>query len=327
MDVVASGLRFPEGPVLDSDGTILVTEVAGGAIARVDPATGTVERVADCGGGPNGAALGPDGRLYVCNNGGLNFAERDGAIGPDGARAGNDGGSIQAVDVRTGAVDTLYETCGPNRLLGPNDIVFDAAGGFYFTDYGRGYARHRNFGAVYYALPDGSSIVEAVYPLPEPNGIGLSPDGATLYVALTPSKAIWSWPITAPGVVGRTAGFLRPGGGTLVAGLPGHQPLDSFAVDADGNICVGTLGMQRGGVTVVSPHGEILRQVHAPLDDPFVTNVCFGGDDLATAYVTSSGRGLLYATHLVTKGLPLHHGPGQPDRSPERTGTVGPSAQ
>ena len=64
-------------------------------------------------------------------------------------------------------------------LWGPNDLVFDAHGGFWFTDFGRNRDRARTRGAVYYALADGSRIEEAIYPLDSPNGIGLSPDGAT----------------------------------------------------------------------------------------------------------------------------------------------------
>ena len=67
-DVVATGLEFPEGPVCMADGSIVLVEVKRGTISRVDPDNGSVEVVAQPGGGPNGAAVGPDGALYVCNN-------------------------------------------------------------------------------------------------------------------------------------------------------------------------------------------------------------------------------------------------------------------
>ena len=93
----------------------------------------------------------------------------------------------------------LYDRCGANRLNGPNDIVFDAHGGFYFTDLGKTRARDRDHGVIYYALADGSKIVEVAYPCLTPNGIGLSPDGTVLYVAETEPARLWAFDITEPG--------------------------------------------------------------------------------------------------------------------------------
>ena len=130
--------------------------------------------VANCGGGPNGAALGPDGRVYICNNGGFEWPDPKGGFVRPGDALAEDyqGGSIQAVDVNSGDVETLYTACNGESLKGPNDIVFDAAGGFYFTDLGKRRGRMMDRGAVYYAQPDGSSIVEVVHPIDTPNGTG-----------------------------------------------------------------------------------------------------------------------------------------------------------
>ena len=132
---VASGLRFPEGPIAMPDGTVLVVEIARGTLSRVH-ANGRVEVVATVGGGPNGAAIGPDGHCYVCNNGGFAWHERDGRLFPGEQPPDYSGGRIERVNLGTGAVEVLYRACGPNPLRGPNDIVFDAFGGFYFTDHG-----------------------------------------------------------------------------------------------------------------------------------------------------------------------------------------------
>ena len=144
----------------------------------------------------------------------------------------------------------LYDHCGPHKLLGPNDIVFDGLGGFYFTDLGKARARDRDWGGVYYALADGSKITEVAHPILTPNGIGLSPDGKTLYVAETETARLWAFDVLAPGVLAKQP-FPSPHGGRLMAGLGGFQRFDSLAVDAAGNVCVATL--VNGSVSVIAP--------------------------------------------------------------------------
>jgi gluconolactonase len=129
--VVASGLCFPEGPVAMRDGSVVLTEIERQTISRV-LSDGTVRVIAHTGGGPNGLAVGPDGALYVCNNGGFAWRLEDNLFRPAMVSSDYVSGSIQRVDPRTGAVSVLYDRCGANRLNGPNDIVFDANGGFYF---------------------------------------------------------------------------------------------------------------------------------------------------------------------------------------------------
>jgi len=301
MKILATGLRFPEGPVSMSDGSVLLVEIARGTITRIAP-DGALSVVARPGGGPNGLAIGPDGALYCCNNGGFTWVD-DGKI----LRAGLEppdysGGRIERIDPVTGAVTVLYERCGEHRLRGPNDIVFDGDGGFYFTDLGKNRARERDHGGVYYARADGSGIVEVAYPILTPNGIGLSPDGALLYVAETETSRLWAFDIVAPGKVAKQP-FPSPHGGRLVAGLPGYQRFDSLAVEASGKICIATL--LTGAITVISPQGEILRQVTMP--DPMTTNICFGGPELRRAYVTLSGTGRLAALDWPEPGLRLAH--------------------
>ncbi|MGL6042400.1 MAG: SMP-30/gluconolactonase/LRE family protein [Sandaracinobacteroides sp.] len=294
--VVATGLRFPEGPIPMADGSILLVEIARGTLTRVGPA-GAVEVVAELGGGPNGAAIGPDGKVYVCNNGGFEWHEADGMLLPGLTPADYRGGSIQRVDPATGSVETLYTHCGSEPLKGPNDIVFDSAGGFWFTDNGKRYARTEDVGAVYYARTDGSFISEQIYPRSHANGIALSPDGATLYVAETMVGRVWQYRVVAPGVVDVPHGLLNPA--ALLYGAPGFDLFDSMAVEAGGNICVATLG--RGGITILSPEGVVLE--HVPMPDPATTNIAFGGADMQTAYVTLSATGQLVRTRWARPGL------------------------
>jgi len=292
LDIVATGLRFPEGPVMMPDGSVIVVEIAGGGLSRVRP-DGSVEEVARCGGGPNGAALGPDGMLYVCNNGGQPFlAAGDKLLLADVTQDdGYEGGSIQRVDPADGSVEVLYRQCAGRPLRSPNDLVFDDHGGFWFTDTGKARARDRDWGGVYYALADGSAIREVIFPLDFPNGIGFSGDGEHLLVTETVAGRLWSWPVTGRGMVSAR-------GRRLIAGLQGYQLLDSLAVDAEGNVCIGTL--VTGGITVVTPAGDL---TFLPLPDPLVTNLCFGGEDRSTAYVTLSATGRLARVPWPPHGL------------------------
>ena len=298
MREIASGLQFPEGPIACPDGSVLLVEIRRRTLSRVWP-DGRVEVVAETGGGPNGAAFGPDGAVYVCNNGGFEWHDRGGIVVPGLQPADYTGGSIQRVEVASGKVETLYTECDGIPLRGPNDLVFDASGGFWFTDHGKTRRRERDRTGVFYAQPDGSGIREVVFPLEAPNGIALSPEGDRLYVAETPTGRVYVFDVEAPGRIRPHP--LSPHGGTLLVGLGGLQLLDSMAVDAEGFVCVATL--VNGGVTQIWPDGSDIR--HVPTGDPLTTNLCFGGEDLRTAFVTLSGTGRLVAIPWERPGLRL----------------------
>jgi gluconolactonase len=299
---LASGLKFPEGPVAFADGDVILVEIARGTLTKVG-ADGRLDVVANLGGGPNGAALGPDGAMYITNNGGcFSWDDVGGLTVPGAVPPSWKGGSIQRVDLATGAVSTLYTESSSGPLRAPNDLVFDGHGGFWFTDHGVRLDRSSDRTGIHYALADGSRCEEVIFPLDAPNGIGLSPDGSRLYAAETHTGRVFWWPLSGPGEVeGGTA--LVGHGGNLLAGLPGLQLLDSMAVDSEGWVCVGTL--VNGGITAISPDGATVE--HVPLPDPLVTNICFGGDDLRTAYATLSGTGALVSFEWPRPGLRLHH--------------------
>ncbi len=299
---IASGLRFPEGPVAMPDGSVILVEIERRTLSRVTP-DGKVHVVAKLGGGPNGAAMGPGGRIYVTNNGGLKFLERPGKLFSIGQADDYVTGSIQMVDPETGKFDTLYDSCDGRKLCGPNDLVFDRAGGFWFTDLGKTRQRDADRGAVYYAKADGSMIREAIFPLERPNGIGLSPDEKTLYVVETPTARCWSFRLSGPGQIESANGPYRGEKGTVVVGLGGYQMFDSLAVDSEGHICVATL--ITGAVSDIWPDGSRVDQYTLP--DMMVTNVCFGGRDLKTAYATLSMGGTLVSFDWPRPGQALNH--------------------
>ena len=274
-----------------SDGSVVVVEIITGRLTGVGPDR-TVSPLADVGGGPNGAATGPDGALYVCNNGGVTRRTRTKP-------------AIQRVDPDSGQVDTLYAACDGQPLKAPNDLVFDRTGGFWFTDYAGS--------AIYYARADGSAINRVVADANCPNGIGLSPGDDVLYWSQTVTRQVHRRRLTAPGEVVTTPnyniGSLMHGQTvdpwTLVIGLPGAEELDSLAVEAEGRVCVGTL--VDGGITVVSPEDGSSEKYTLPeaLMEPAVTNICFGGPDLRTAYITLSLTGRLVSCRWPRAGLRL----------------------
>ena len=294
--VMTQGLAFPEGPVALSDGAVLVVEIQRGTLTRVAE-DGTQSIVAELGGGPNGAALGPDGHCYICNNGGFEWHEgRDGRVFPGEQPANYTGGRIERVNLKTGAVETLYEACNGERLKGPNDLVFDRTGGFWFTDHGKTSPRTRDRTGVFYAAADGSRIEEVIFPMEAPNGIGLSPDEKTLYVAETPTGRLWAYAIASPGALDGNVPR------RMLAQRPDFHMFDSLAVDASGNVCVATL--ITGGITSHSPDGSTVEFFAMP--DVLTTNIAFGGEGLQTAYITLSSTGKLIKATWPTPGLRLN---------------------
>jgi gluconolactonase len=301
LELVTEGLDFPEGPIAMADGSVVLVEIRGQRLTRVRP-DGKHERIAQLGGGPNGAAIGPDGAVYVCNNGGFQWhVGPDGSVAPHGTALDYKTGSIQRVDLASGAVTTLYEQCDGIRLRGPNDIVFDKSGGFWFSDLGKGNGDVMHMGHVLYARPDGSKITRWRDAMLTPNGVGLSPDERTLYVAETHTSRVWAFPIERAGALAPATGLFSAG--SVLGPLPGYQLLDSLAVEAGGKVCVATL--VNGGITAFDPAGGT---EHFPVPDPLTTNICFGGPDMRTAWITASSTGKLYKCRWPRPGLKLAFG-------------------
>lgn len=296
---VASGLEFPEGPIALRDGSFLLVEVRAGTLTRVG-ADGSVRRLGSPNGAPNGAAIGPDGAVYVCNNGGFAWSRlgeltipmslEDGTNGP----ADFGGGWIERVDPTTGAATPLYRDYQGEPFCGPNDLVFDRDGGFWFTDFGKTWRRTVDRGGLYYAKADGSSVRRIAYGLHGPNGVGLSPAGDRVYVAETYTGRLLAWELEAPGRI-RDDGLGNRG--RVVVATPAH--FDSLAVEEDGTVVVAAI---THGLCAVRPDGGL---EWTSLPDPMITNVCFGGPTRRTAFVTASATGKLLALDWPRSGLGL----------------------
>lgn len=299
MEVVAEDLWFPEGPVAMGDGSVLLVEIRRQTLTRIYP-DGSTDVVAHFEGGPNGAAIGPDGAVYIVNNGGFAWIEQpDGTLAPNGHPSDDYvSGSVQRVDLATGKVETLYTECDGRPLRGPNDLVFDAQGGMWFSDPGKIHTETMHHGHLLYCTPDGSMIRRVYDHMVTPNGVGISPDGKTLWVAETLTGRLHFFTITGPGELA------EPGSGwndNVLGPVPGKQMLDSLAVEVDGRVCVGTL--RNGGITVFSPDGDF---EHVPVPDGSTTNIAFGGPEMRTAWITGSHTGRLFKCEWPRPGLKLN---------------------
>jgi gluconolactonase len=330
---VASGLGYPEGPVAMADGGVAAVDVKNGNLVRYCPdpnhpghyvAAAPVslrDPKSGLGCGPNGAAIGPDGYLYVCNNGGMQFMpvplQKDGkswVLNVPGEQSSDyAGGYIQRVSLSGGAFETW---CAPNSpappvtLRSPDDLVFDSAGGLWFTDWGKTHGGVRDITGVFY-LPRGSQT--PILKIPNrgaPNGIQLSPNGDRLYVAETYARWIMYWEIGDPGNIRMNPETLD-GSYLLTASIPGQGTLDSMGMDEEGNLYAATMlpdglaAMSNGGITVVSPKGEIIEFIRFDigLPEPLPSNICFGGPDRKTAFITLGGTGRIVTCRMAIPGL------------------------
>jgi gluconolactonase len=275
IEVVAEDLGFPEGPVVMNDGSVVVVEVEAGRISRCW--NGRKEVVSQPGGGPNGAAIGPDGALYVCNNGGQSH---DRPV---------EQGRLERIDLATGRVERLYEGCDGVLFSAPNDLMFDTEGNVWFTDMGRVLPEGKAFGGLYCARPDGSAITRIKSRALSYNGVGISPDMQTIYVADTFQARVYAFD--------RRCEAQEP---RLVANVTGPVMLDSLAMTAAGNVCVATL--INGAVSTVTPAGEVSV---TPFADRFVTNIAFGGVDMRDAWLTFSESRTLVKTRWPEPGMKL----------------------
>jgi gluconolactonase len=267
-EVIATGLRFPEGPVWQ-DGALLFTEINGGAVSRW-AADGGVSGVATTGGGPNGAALGPDGAVWVTQNGGMTPEQR--------ATAG-----IQRIEPDA-SVAMAFTSVGGVPLDGPNDLAFGPDGRLWFTD-PRGAADASNdkpgrLFAVDVATGDGDLVLE-VGPV-FPNGIAFLADGTL----------VWTESFSR-----RVMALVGGDSPEPLIELPERHFPDGLCVGADGRLYVASTYAHC--VSVVEG-GEIVDRLLC--GDGMPTNCCFGGTDL---YVTESRHGTLWRFPLDRKGLDL----------------------
>lgn len=277
--VIADGLTFPEGPTFDKEGNLYTVEILAGRIRRIS-SDGTKSVFVELGGGPNGMALGPDGNFYVCNNGGF-VPPREPArierVTPDG--------EVTRLITNVDGVELHY----------PNDITFDQNGNFYFTDPIFPEGGLENLAppsGICFGAP-GEEVHRIHLNLHIPNGIAISPDASTLVVCETQTNIVRGYEILEPGVLGEARVYGNLGEGAFP---------DGMCFDRDGYLIVG--GYQSGKLHVFPPGGGE-KESTLEVEDPGVTNLCFGGPTFSTLYVTESHAGRVVSLPWERPGMVL----------------------
>ena len=271
VQVVAQGLRGTEGPIAAPDGSLLLTEQQANVITKID-AQGNRSTFLDNTNGCQGLTYDPKGRLI----GVLPATKQIGVLMPTRM--------------------VLADTFEGRPFLGPNDLVADRKGGVYFTDPG-GYPPAGQFltdiPAVYYLRPNGS-VIKIADDIARPNGIILSPDEKTLYVANTLSAFVTAFDVQPDGSVRNARNFVRLAGITMTnRGV--RSGADGIAVDEAGRLYVtSTIGVQ-----VIGPDGKHLGTI--PIGNPDgPQNLAFAGPDKKTLYVV--GDGAVWKIAMLAQG-------------------------
>ena len=263
---------FLEGPVFDAEGNLYVTDIPYGRVFRIDP-RGAWTLVAEFDGEPNGMKFLSDRELLITDykNG------------------------LMALDIASGRVRPFLERRNSERFKGVNDLVFDSRGNLYFTDQGQT-GLHDPTGRVYRLAPDGK-LDALITNAPSPNGVALSPDEKTLYVAMTRGNTVWRVPLLADGSVSKVGQFFTS---------YGPSGPDGLAMDETGRLIVANPGL--GWAWVLSHRAEPVELLRGPAGSS-ITNVAFGGAGNRTLYLTDSSAGAVRRAAMSEPGCALHRPP------------------
>lgn len=266
-ELVQEGFVFTEGPVGTADGGLFFTDIRANKIYRMDPA-GKITAVRANTQGANGLAL---------NSGELYAAEGTGKLISRGNQNGRN--------------TTVLDSAGGQPLGAPNDLIFDARGGFYFTDPGtapllpKDPGRHGN---VYYvSSSSGQPPVAIDDKLAFPNGLTLTLDGRTLLVDDTLGDTVWALDFQPKGGVKKRA-FAK-----IPQLTDGESLADGMAIDRDGRVYVTT----GAGIQVFDKKGKLLGTIKTPRPP---ANCAFSGPDKHTLYITA--REGVYKLKMLSQG-------------------------
>jgi gluconolactonase len=266
LQLVAEGYKFTEGPASDAAGNVYFTDQPNDRILKWSVDSGKVETFMQPAGRSNGLYVDAKGNLIAC---------------------ADEKSQLWRIDVATQKPTVLLENFEKKWFNGPNDVWVDPAGGMYFTDpfYKRDYWTDREKPVqekqrVFY-LPEGAKAPVVVDDtLVQPNGIVGSPDGKLLFVADIGDRKTYQYEIGKDGALTNRKLFCEMGS-------------DGMTRDAKGN-----LYLTGKGVTVFDKDGKKLGDI--PVDESWTANVCFGGKDRKTLFITAMDS--LYTLEMSVEG-------------------------
>lgn len=272
--------EFTEGPAYGPDACIYFSDI-GNRIMRFEPKTMKATAYRDPSGRANGLDFDAQGRLVAC----------------EGANTG--GNRRISITEKDGTIRTLADRWDGKRFNSPNDLTIDPKGRVYFTDprYVGNEPRAIDTESVYRIDPDGK-VTRIIADVEKPNGIILSPDLKTLYLADNNPKGkrlLLAFSLNADGSVGAKK---------VLADFAQDRGIDGMCIDVKGNIYATAGQGKTGGVYVFSPEGKRLGFVPTP-ETP--TNCVFGGKDRKTLYVTAGKS--LYRIALTIEGFAVYWPP------------------
>jgi len=256
---------FLEGPVWSPSGHLYVTDIPHGRIFRI-AGDGEWELIAGYDGEPNGMKLLDDAHLLITDY-------RNG---------------LMLLDIERGDVSPYLERRNTERFRGVNDLTFDSAGNLYFTDQGQT-GLHDPTGRVYRLSPQGR-LDMLLGNCPSPNGLVLSPDEKVLYVAMTRGNCVWRVPLQADGSVSKVGQFFTS---------YGPSGPDGLTIDTAGRLFVANPGLGRAWVLNHRAEPEVILTSPAGAS---LTNLCFGGPDMKTLFMTESVSGTVLRTDMDIAG-------------------------
>jgi gluconolactonase len=269
--------EFTEGPVEGPDGCIYFSDI-GNRIMKFDPKTGKTATYRDPSGRSNGMKFDAQGRLIVC----------------EGANTG--GNRRISITEKDGTVKTLADKWDGKKFNSPNDLTLDSKGRIYFSDprYVGDEKRELENESVYRIDTDGK-VTLVVKDVAKPNGLVISPDGKTLYVAESNSdpkrpRQLLAYPLNDDGSVEAQK---------ILYDFGKERGIDGMTVTTDGTIVATAGSKDAGGVYFFSPEGKKLGFLPTP-EDP--SNCCFAGTDRKTLYVTAGVS--LYRIKMAVAGAP-----------------------
>jgi gluconolactonase len=264
VELLADGFKFTEGPASDAEGNVLFTDQPNDRILEWS-ADGKLSTFLEPCGRSNGLCFDEDGNLWAC---------------------ADEKNELWCIDPKGKATVVVKEYQG-KLLNGPNDLWIRPDGGIYFTDpfYKRSYwnrgPQEQDGQCVYYLAPDHKTLTRVTDDLETPNGVIGTPDGKTLYVADLRARKTYAYDVQPDGTLAGKRLFCEQGS-------------DGMTIDDEGNVY-----LTGKGVLVFAPSGE--QVAHIPVDARWTANVCFGGKDRHTLFVTASEG--LYAVRMRVKGV------------------------